>query len=53
LLGLLDGLLYRSLGVIARDHAQRPVQEAVEEAEQTAEDADPEEIAEREAAAAT
>ena len=38
---------------LVRDHAQRPVQEAVEEAEQTAEDADPEEIAEREAAAAS
>ncbi len=38
---------------LVRDHAHRPIEEAVEEAERVAEDADePEEIAEREAAAA-
>jgi pimeloyl-ACP methyl ester carboxylesterase len=37
---------------LVRDHGQRPVQEAVAEAQRTAADAEPEEIAEREAAAA-
>jgi pimeloyl-ACP methyl ester carboxylesterase len=38
---------------IVHDHAERPIEEAVAEAEEVAEDADPEEIAERDAAAAT
>lgn len=38
---------------LVRDHAQRPVQEAVAEAESAAADANPEEIAEREATAAS
>jgi pimeloyl-ACP methyl ester carboxylesterase len=38
---------------LVRDQAQRPVEEAVAEAERVADDAEPEEIAEREAAAAS
>jgi pimeloyl-ACP methyl ester carboxylesterase len=38
---------------LVRDHAQKPVEEAVAEAEEAVEDEDPKEIAEREAAAAS
>jgi pimeloyl-ACP methyl ester carboxylesterase len=38
---------------LVRDHAHRPVEEAVDEAERVVEDEDPQQIAEREAAAAT